>query len=81
MPHHFFGVISSLSLLLDVLLLAVLQGFELLGVALAILPHSASQLVDRALERFDLLLMLAMQLSRLRAHSGLGILGLELGVW
>ena len=81
MPHHFFGVISSLSLLLDVLLLAVLQGFELLGVALAILPHSASQLVDRALERFDLLLMLAVQLSRLRAHSGLGILGLELGVW
>ena len=80
MPHHFFGILSSLCLLLDVLPLAILQGLELLGVALAILPHSASQLVDRALERFDLFLMLAVQLSRLRAHSGLWLLDLELRV-
>ena len=80
LPHHFFGVISSLSLLLDVLPLAVLQGLELLGIALAILLHNAPQLVHRALKRLDLLGMFAVKLSRLRAHFGLRLLGLELGI-
>ena len=79
-PHHFFGIVSSLALLLDVLPLTVLQGLELLSIALAILSHRASQLVDRALERPYFFRMLAVQLASLRAHSGLRLLGHELGV-
>ena len=71
--HHLFGLLGSLSLLLDIFMMTVLEGFELLGIALAVLLDRPCQFIDLVLERLDVPLMLTVQLSRLGAHPRLGL--------
>ena len=71
--HHLFGFLGSLFLLLDIFLMTVLEGFELFGIALAVLLDRPCQLVDLVLERLDVPLVLTVQLSRFGAHPRLGL--------
>ena len=71
--HHLFGFSGSLSLLFDIFLMTVLECFQLLFIALAVLLDHPCQTIDLVLERFNIPLVLTVQLSRLGVHSRFGL--------
>lgn len=72
--HHLLGFVGTLALLLHVLLVAFLEIFELLSVVVFVLCDQVLQPVHVRLERLDVLIVLAVELTSFRAHARLGVL-------